>query len=166
MKYLPTAFGQLAFAWKLYNYGLDGKINAEELDSDVTWIDGKIRFDVPKALGGPEDLLVALQNNLTIAFGAAAITLNRTREELKISLPYPISSAQDQCIALIYQIRNAFAHDIAEPKWQIKSRYQREYVFNGITVDLTTSDGKDFTYESLGGPDVLFRIKDFFEAEF
>ena len=166
MKYLPTAFGQLAFAWKLYNYGLDGKINVEELDSDVTWIEGDMVFVVPKALSGHEDLRVALENNLTIAFGAAAITLNRTREELKISLPDPISTSQDQCVAIIYQIRNAFAHDIAEPKWKIKPRYQREYVFDGVDVDLTNSDGKDFTYESLGGPDVLFRIKNYFEAEF
>ena len=166
MKYLPTAFGQLAFAWKLYNYGLDGKINVEELDSDVTWIEGNMVFVVPKAFGGPEDLRVALENNLTIAFGAAAITLNRTREKKKISLPDPISTAQDQCVALIYQIRNAFAHDIAEPKWQIKSRYQRKYVFDRIDVDLTSNDGKDFTYESLGGPDVIFRIKEYFEREF
>ena len=32
MKYLETAFGQLAFAWKLYNYGLDGKIDLAALD--------------------------------------------------------------------------------------------------------------------------------------
>ena len=32
MNYLPTAFAQLAFAWKLYNYGLEGKIDREALD--------------------------------------------------------------------------------------------------------------------------------------
>lgn len=87
MKYLPTAFGQLAFAWKLYGYGLDGKIDPDELDADVTWQDEGMIFVVPKALGGPEDLEIALRNNLTIAFGAAAITLNRVREELGITLP-------------------------------------------------------------------------------
>ena len=87
MKYLPTAFGQLAFAWKLYNYGLKGKINAEELDADVTWRDEGNFFVVPRALGSADDLIIALENNLVIAFGAAAITLNRVREEMDIPLP-------------------------------------------------------------------------------
>lgn len=51
VKHLPTAFGQLAFAWKLYNYGLEGKIDAEALDAVVTWQDGPMLFVVPKALG-------------------------------------------------------------------------------------------------------------------
>ena len=37
MRYLPTALGRLAFAWKLYNYGHEGKINIDELRAEVTW---------------------------------------------------------------------------------------------------------------------------------
>jgi hypothetical protein len=163
LKYLPTAFGQLSFAWKLYNYGLDGKIDPAELDVDVTWEDGEMLFVVPRALGGPEDLLIALENNLTIAFGAAAITLNRAREESGVGLPDPILSEAEQCVALIYQIRNAFAHDIAEPVWQINPRYCRHYDFGGQHFDLSDRDGTPFRYEHLGGPDSFYRIRDFFE---
>ena len=35
MNYLPTAFAQLFFAWKLYNHALDGKISREELGSGL-----------------------------------------------------------------------------------------------------------------------------------
>lgn len=125
MQYLSTAFGQLAFAWKLLNYGLDGKINIEELDAEVTFHEEGMVFVVPKALKSQEDLVIALQNNVTIAFGAAVITLNRSREELGILLPDPIVDERDQCVALIYQLRNAFAHDIAEPTWKINGRYGR-----------------------------------------
>ena len=128
MKYLPTAFGQLAFAWKLYNYGLNGLINPAELDAEVTFQNANITFMVPKALEQPEDLIVALENNLTIAFGAAAITLNRVREEIGLTLPNPIDSEHEQCIALIYQIRNAFAHDIAEP-------VRRQNIWRRLSVD-------------------------------
>ena len=103
---------------------------------------------------------------MTIAFGAAAIKLNRTREELNIPLPYPIVDDRYQCIALIYQIRNAFAHDIAEPTWQINERYRREYAFRELHVDLTNLDGVGFQYGHIGGPDEMFRIKDFFAQEF
>lgn len=37
MKYLPTAFAQLQFAWKLYNYALDGNINLDALDVPITF---------------------------------------------------------------------------------------------------------------------------------
>lgn len=166
MQYLPTAFGQLAFAWKLLNYGLDGKINVRELDADVTFQEEGMVFVVPKALGSQEDLVLALQNNVTIAFGAAAITLNRTREELGIQLPDPIADERDQCVALVYQLRNAFAHDIAEPTWKINGRYRRSYVVQGIRADLSELNGTAFEYGHIGGPDALFRIKDFFAAEF
>ncbi|WP_066827638.1 hypothetical protein [Sphingomonas mali] len=166
MKYLPTAFGQLAFAWKLYNYGLNGKIDADELDEDVAWQDGDIVFVVPRALGSAGDLLIALQNNLTIAFGAAAITLNRVREEIGIPLPDPIALEDEQCVGFIYQIRNAFAHDIAEPVWRINPRYRRLYEFGGMQFDLSHLDGIPFSYEHLGGPNKFFEIKDFFSKRF
>lgn len=84
---------------------------------------------------------------------------------LDILLPNPINSEQDQCVAVIYQIRNAFAHDIAEPRWKINPRYKRIYGFGGITIDLTNSDGEVFDYSDIGGPDVFFRIKDYFAHE-
>jgi len=137
VKYLPTAFGQLTFAWKLYNYGLNGLINPNDLDAEVTFQDEGIIFVVPKALEQPEDLIVALENNLTIAFGAAAITLNRVREEIGLKLPFPIETEDEQCIALIYQIRNAFAHDIAEPKWEIENACAADGTvkFNSVWID-------------------------------
>jgi hypothetical protein len=166
LKYLPTAFGQLAFAWKLYNYGLEGRIDPDELDADVTWQDGDVVFVVPKAFETAADLEIALKNNLTIAFGAAAITLNRAREEIGVDVPDPIVSEADQCVALIYQIRNAFAHDIAEPRWQVYHRYRRSYNFGGMHFDLSDRDGQPFEYEHLGGPDRFYAIKDFFSATF
>ncbi|MFZ1743513.1 MAG: hypothetical protein WAT93_11685 [Pontixanthobacter sp.] len=166
MKYLNTAFGQLAFAWKLYHYGLEGKIKPGELDADVTFHESDMFFVVPKALGSDSDLIIALQNNLTIAFGAAAITLNRVREEQGIVLPNPISSDEDQCVALIYQVRNAFAHDIAEPRWQVFERYRRVYEFAGRSFDLRQLNNEAFEYRHLGGPDGFYLIKDFFAEKF
>lgn len=166
MKLLNTAFGQLAFAWKLHNYGCNDKINYEELDEEITYKDGAMVFVVPKALQSPDDLIIALENNLGIAFGAAAITLNKVREKMKIPSPNPIESENDQCVALIYQIRNAFAHDIAEPTWEMKERYKRTYEFGRMKFDLTDLNGEPFSYEQIGGPGKLFRIKDFFSSTF
>ncbi|SDL96353.1 hypothetical protein [Maricaulis salignorans] len=166
MRYLPTAFAQLAFAWKLYNYALDGNIDFGKLDIPVTFQeDGQILVLPDRIFDNENDFILAFQNQLCVAFGAAAITLNRSREEAGITLPDPIQSEQDQCVALTYQIRNAFAHDISEPKWDLrKKRYAREYEFGGIRVDLRNVGDKAFEYQDIGGPDVLFRIREYAEA--
>ena len=81
-----------------------------------------------KVLDSSDDLVLALENNITIAFGAAAITLNRCREEAGVKLPDPIVTEIDQFTSVVYQIRNAFAHDIAEPRWNItNARFARTY---------------------------------------
>jgi hypothetical protein len=106
-----------------------------------------------------------MQNNLIITFGAAAITLNRCREEAGHTLSAEIITEADQFIGVVYQIRNAFAHDIAEPRWNInKLRYARVYEFGGIRIDLTSVGTKRFEYQDIGGPDVLFSMKTYAET--
>src|SRR5262245_4800264 len=139
MKYLPTAFTQLQFAWKLYNYALDGKIDLAQLDIPISFTEGDALLVLPdRIFDTSDDLILALENNLGIAFGAAAITLNRCREEANIPLPDPIATEIDQFVGLTYQIRNAFAHDIAEPRWNIPGqRYRRQFDFGPVHVDLS-----------------------------
>jgi len=166
MKYLDTAFEQLAFAWKLYNYGLEGKIDLSNLDKPFTFQEGNKVAVLPDiALGSESDLMLALKNNLSIAFGAAAITLNRCREEAGVALANPIHTEIDQFSAAAYQIRNAFAHDISEPRWNITDpRFARAYEFGGIRIDLTNVGTKHFECADIGGPDVLFQMQKFGSA--
>ena len=163
MRYIDTAFKQLAFAWKLYDYALEGKIKVDELDKPLTFHEGRMVFVLPdKVLDSADDLVHALANNLGITFGAAAITLNRCREEAGIKLVYPPELEIDQFAGLVYQIRNAFAHDISEPRWNITDpRLARAYEFGGIRVDLSQVGTKHFEYGDIGGPDALFWMKDF-----
>lgn len=57
----------------------------------------------------------------------------------------------------MYQIRNAFAHDISERKCNItQQRYARVYEFGNARVDPTNVGSKHFEYGDIGGPDVLF----------
>jgi hypothetical protein len=164
MNYLETAFQQLAFAWKLHNYASEGRINLDELDRPLTYSDGAgIVFVLPdRVLNSQNDLILALENNLVIAFGAAAITLNRCREEAGIRLTSTFASEIENFAGVAYQIRNAFAHDIAEPRWNITDqRFAREYRFGGISIDLTNVGTKHFDYTDIGGPDRLFHMKEF-----
>ncbi len=164
MRFIDTAFQQLSFAIKLMQAAEDGVLDVETIDTPLTIHEGTSVLVLPdRVLATQNDLILACQNNLTIAVGAAAITLNRCREEASVVLPNPIVNELDQWVALVYQIRNAFAHDIAAPKWQINDRYRREYAVAGVRVDLRRMNEQRFDYPDLGGLESLFRLKRFGE---
>ena len=167
MKYLPTAFANVEFAWKLLAYGEADKIDLEEFDISIVFQDDKgVPFFCPPARIFPDpcDLINALQNNLTIAFGAAAITLNSFIEEAGHKVPNgSFSSEKEQCIALVYQVRNAFAHNLAEPKWEMRNEiFQRVYTIEGKTFDLRELNGMLFSYEHFS-IESLFFLKNYVE---
>lgn len=160
MKYIDTAFGQLQFAIKLMQAAEDGSLDIDAIDRPLTLHEGPSVFVLhDRVLDSPNDLVLACQNLVTVSFGAAAITLNRCREEAGIELPSPIMTEADCWIALVYQIRNAFAHDIAEPRWAINDRYRREYIVERVRADLRGLDGALFEYSAVGGIDGFFSLK-------
>lgn len=162
MNYLDSAFAQLELAIKLMHAAEQGKVRREEIDLPLTIAEGNsILVLADQTLHTDTDFINAMQNNVSIAFGAAAITLNRCREEIGHPLPNPIDTEVEQWIALVYQIRNAFAHDIAEPKWEVKPRYARPYQVGAVKADLSNLHGQHFDYYQLGGPEALFFLKDF-----
>jgi hypothetical protein len=167
MRYIDTAFGQLGFAIKLMQAAEDGVLDLEAIDKPLTIAEGPSILVLPDRVvaDNNNELILACQNLVGITYGAAAITLNRCREEANVSVPDPIASEVDQWVALIYQIRNAFAHDIAEPKWRVdKARYKREYSVGPVKADLRQLDGLHFDYAQVGGPEGLFHLKSFGEA--
>ena len=124
MQFLPTAFTQLFFAWKLYNYALDGQISRDALDITLTFQsdDRKMILVLPdRIFENDDDFILAFENNLSIAFGAAAITLDRSREEVGHRLPNSIETEAEHCIALgpvdIHRMRMTVA-----PMWIIASK--------------------------------------------
>lgn len=165
MRYIDTAFGHLGFAIKLMQAAEDGALDIEAIDIPLTVNEGHDVLVLPdRVLSGPGDLILACQNLVSITYGAAAITLNRCREEADVPLPNPIETEIDQWVALVYQIRNAFAHDIAEPRWQMIDRYQREYEIGPVRADLRELNGGHFDYAQVGGASGLFHLKRFGEA--
>jgi hypothetical protein len=163
MNYLDSAFSQLELAIKLMHAAEQGIIRREEIDIPLTIREGNsILVLADQVIHTDADFINAFQNSVSVAFGAAAITLNRCREDVGLSLPNPINTETEQWVALVYQIRNAFAHDIAEPKWKIKSQYaRRHYQVGTVEVDLTALHEQHFDYYQLGGPEALFLLKDY-----
>jgi len=160
VRYIDTAFTHLSFAIKLMQAAEDGVVDLESIDRPLTIKEGASLLILPdRVLNNPDELINACQNFVTITYGAAAITLNRCREEASVLLADPITSECDQWVALVYQVRNAFAHDIAEPRWQVKPRYRRTYSIGHVTADLRKLDGVVFEYAHIGGVNALYILK-------
>lgn len=163
MKFIMTAFTNLDLALKMLAVAEDGVLTTENIrdGESIVWTSGKSHVVLPdRSFANDEDFVLALQNNVTIAFGAAAITLNVCREEMGYPLPDVIETPHDQVVSLVYQIRNCFAHDIAEPRWVItKDRYKRVYDLGCKQVDLTDVNGKQFEYDDIGGLDTLALLR-------
>lgn len=158
MKFIMTAFTNLDLALKLLAVAEDGQLTRASIKDgeSITWQSGKSLVVLPDhSFHSDDDFILALQNNVTIAFGAAAITLNVCREEMGIPVPGSIQSEHEHLVALIYQIRNCFAHDIAEPKWFMKPRYELVYDLGYKQIDLRNVNGKPFEYDDIGGLDTL-----------
>src|SRR5437588_6098963 len=109
MRYIDTAFGQLGFAIKLMQAAEDGALDLEAIDKPLTIAEAQSILVLPdRVLGDENELVLACRNLVGIAYSAAAITLNRCREEANVTLPDRIETEGDQWIALVYQVRNAF----------------------------------------------------------
>ena len=84
--------------------------------------------------------------------------MHRSIEEAGHKVPSgPFDSENEQCIALVYQLRNAFAHDIAEPKWEMRNPvFEKEYVIADKTFDLRGLSGQKFRYEDFSVQSLFF----------
>lgn len=162
-EHIDTAFLQLSFAIKLWHYLDEHPINKDEFDIALTIQDHHNRV----CLAGDEfpayqDIQLASENNITIAFGAAAITLwEAICEHSSIKTEYlnPTNGKRDELAAFSYMLRCCFAHGVAAPIWSIKNKYKVRYHIGNKIVDLSALDGKPFDYQSIQGYETLWLLK-------
>ena len=57
-----------------------------------------------------------------------------------------------------------FAHSIAEPKWEIRGQFLREYCIElertPLSIDFAKLNGKPFDFAHIGGHRNWFRVRD------
>jgi len=166
-RFLDTAFLQLSFAIKLWNFiGLYG-IDKSKFDRDLTIIESGERIQFPEnEFNTDTDILIASENNITVCFGAAVITLwEAIKDKGRFSpsrLPSLLSTLEQKTAGLIYMIRCCFAHSAAVPSWHIKSdKYKILYTVGTKSIDLRTVNDTKFEYETVKGYNTLLELRDF-----
>lgn len=160
---LDTAFLQLSFSIKLWHY-LDSHLFDKELfDIALTIEDQTSRICLPHGeFNTLHEIHLAAENNISICFAAAAITLWEAISEktgYSNSTINPTRTTEEMLAGLSYMIRCCFAHGTVAPRWKISDKYKIIYRVSNKAIDLTSVDGQVFDYAAIGGYETLWLLK-------
>ena len=160
---VEIAFLQLEFAIKLLSYCELEKIDPTEFDTDhtVRLENGNLKFPVGH-FSDLDNIIRAAKVSVALAFGGSALALDKAYEVAGIE---PDPASKDGLIklrTLVYMVRCAYAHGVADPKWEVQGKYritmEVELAGEPIMIDLRKLDGQDFDFDHLGGHHNWFGI--------
>jgi hypothetical protein len=162
LKDVELAFRQLEFAIKLMCYCENNELDQKKFDSDITLLfknDNWVFSD--NSLVEYKEIVKCSQINVGICFGVSAIVLDSAFEAASFSCK---RRPLDDIRTIVYMVRCAFAHNMADPKWKVTGDFQRQVnlTLAGKTtlIDLGQLNGKPFRYENIGELPNWYRIKD------
>lgn len=145
---------------------LSNAINKNAIDLDVLRkgmiLDNVNGVVIPKENNLTKDDIYQDANNLQVsALGTCILCLDKTLDLFVMKNPKSEKNF-DKIRSIIYQVRNAYAHNPFKPIWHSKPAYLKEYQINiynsKSSIDLTSMNGKNFAIEDIGGFTNLFNI--------
>lgn len=163
--HIDRAFLQLSFAIKLWHFLDAHPIEKECFDIALTIEDPGTRVClVHNEFDTYQDIQLAAENNISICFGAAAITLWEAiheRNGWSSKELNPTNSAKENLAAFSYMIRCCFAHGTAHPVWSIyDGKYKTVYRVGNKSIDLSKiAENQPFDYASICGYETLWLLK-------
>lgn len=160
---VEIGFRQLEFAIKLLSLCELNKIDPAEFDSDhlVRLSTGNLHFP-PGRFRDNDSLVRAASINVLIAFSATTLVLDEAFDAIGMKANPLADDADGQLRLLVYMVRCAHAHGIADPRWEVRGKYARVLTVTaeGVTVELNLRDldGKPFDIEIIGGYENWYRM--------
>lgn len=165
LKDVEIAFLQLEFTIKLLMHCELEKIDPSEFDMDavIRLENGNLHFPTGH-FSDLDNIIRAAKVSVNLAFGGSALALDKAYEVAGIK---PDPASQDGLIklrTLVYMVRCAYAHGVADPKWEVRGRYRKtmevELAGEPIMIDLRKLDDQNFNFDCLGGHGNWFVIRD------
>ena len=162
---IDVAFLQLEFSIKLLTFCELEKIDPAEFDTDLTVLldDGNLPYPSGH-FSDPGNIVRSAGVSVSLAAGASAFVLDKVWEVAGIA---PDPAAEDpsaQLRTVVYMVRCAYAHGIAEPRWEVRGDFRRVFelrLANGpVALDLRALHGRHFDFDDLGGYRTWFAIRD------
>jgi hypothetical protein len=162
---VATGFRQLEFAIKLLSYTELGNINTADFDAEhlVRLSTGNLHF--PSINFQNQDALIrAASINVLIAFAATTLVLDQAFDAIGIKPDFQATDDAGKLRLLVYMVRCAHAHGIANPRWDVRSKKAAviEVIIEGrtITLELPRLHGQAFDVSQIGGYENWYRIRE------
>jgi len=153
---VESAFRQLEFAIKLMYYCEDGHLNLTAFNEDSTalFATGSMVFGSYNTV---DEIVTCSKINVNICFGASAIALNAALEMAGIE------RSNHNVAMVVYMVRCAFGHNIADPRWEVRGNFLREVSLpmdrGQISIDFKNLNGQPFEYKHIGDLPNWYKIK-------
>jgi hypothetical protein len=153
---LDIAFRQLEFAVRLLSYCELGHIKPSDFDTDhLTQLpNGSLHF--PSGSFSDKDSICRAANiNFITAFGTSVLVLDQAFQAFGVRPDAEATDNIGRLRTLVYMVRCAHAHRIADPRWEVRGKYRRTLIValpgETISLDLEALDGAGFDIDSIGG---------------
>ena len=161
---IATAQAVLSLTLRLSAEVHSGRIGADIYAHEVNVVTGNSGLLLRAA---PEstiaDLKAGMGNLNVIALSASALTLDETLDEVFGKLTNEKDPNLSSIRIMVYQLRNAFAHNPWRAKWLIFPKYRNYYSIvldegSKFTFNATNLDGKGVTPEQVGGLEFWVKV--------
>jgi hypothetical protein len=150
------AFQQLEFAVRLLSYCELSLIRPSDFDTDhLTQLpNGNLHF--PSGHFSDErSICHAASVNVIMSFGTSVLVLDQAFQAFGIRPDPDASDNITRLRTLVYMVRCAYAHRVADPRWEVHGKYRRtlsvELFSQVISLDLAALNGSCFSIDSIGG---------------
>ena len=162
---INIAFLQVEFSIKLLSYCELEKINPAEFDAEQIVLLEHDNLIFP--LGNfrrLEDIIRAAGVTISSALGASALTLDKGWEVAGIPPDPQSADERVKLRTLVHMVRCAYAHSIADPKWEVRGDYcqvlEVDLPSAPLRLDLRELHGHGFSFDVLEGHTRWFEIRD------
>lgn len=165
LKDVEIAFLQLEFAIKLLSFCELGNIEPSKFDTDhiVTLEPEPLHFPTGH-FSDSDSINRAASICVGLAFGASALVLDKAFDIMGMKPNPEATDAAVRLRTLIYMVRCAYAHGLADPRWEVRDRYvcTLNLSLDGIamSLDLSRLNGESFEFEHIGGYLAWYRVRD------
>lgn len=162
---VKIAFLQVEFSIKLLSYCELQKISLAEFDTEQIVLLEHDNLRIPSGnFRRLEDVVRAASVTVSSALGVSALILDKAWEVAGIRPDPQSGDGRVKLRTLVYMVRCAYAHGLADPKWEVRGNFRRvlevELPNAPLTLDLRELHGQGFDFDVLGGHARWFEIRD------
>jgi hypothetical protein len=153
---IHIAISHFVFTIKLLSYCEGGNLNPKDFDTDhiVRLQGGTLRFPTG-AFNDTKSLIHEANIGVLIAFSASVLALDKGFEVAGIKSDAEAKDNIGRLRTLIYMLRCAEAHGIADPHWEARGNFARSFRVDldgtQISLDFKALHGQRFHIDQLGG---------------